>query len=317
MRWSGAAALFLAFAWTQAAALDSAVYPPTPPHPRSVAECVTLAQDYDRTVASLLRRYDDIGIGRGPQVAAGPCCRQEAASPGWCRTFQSHAAAWEAIQCAAIAKRNAVAECRRAVAVAVTQDDLSIADLGPYAKAGALSGRNEIETAQKVLETVEIVEELRSWIKAGNSTADLPGLVQKAAERAAKFDGTLPFVLDSEEKRLKYVPIANAVIREWAARMLNGIGIVHTQVISAFDRQMNALDREFPGLVRVSSPGKSPTPPTSRLASPAAGSCRDAVERKIGECDAAASIDPQRRANDFSFYQLCRAQYADELAHCN
>ncbi len=316
-RWVSVAALALVLSPSPTVAADSTSYPQTPANPRTAAECVALAQDYNRVRALLLQHYDNLGMGRGPQVAAGPCCKQTAASPGWCRTFQSHAAVWEAIQCADIAKDKATAACNRAVAIADTQANLSLDDVGPYVKtAAALSGRNELETAEKLLKVLSIGEELRSWATVGNSTAELQGLVQNSAERAISFDGTIPFVLDSEKKRLKYVSIANAVIREWAARMLNSAGIIHTDVVRAFNERMNTLEREFPGIARGATPATSLPLTNAGPATPAGGNCRDAIERKIGECDVVAAKDPQRRANDFSFYQRCRARYADELAHC-
>jgi hypothetical protein len=91
-------------------------YPPDPVAPRSAYDCNLLAREYRALRTELIERHEEIGDGRGPQVNAGPCCMSAPGSTRqWCRTYESHAAAWEAIHCVDIERERAVSLCREKV----------------------------------------------------------------------------------------------------------------------------------------------------------------------------------------------------------
>jgi hypothetical protein len=156
-------------------------YPPDPVRPTRVEECTDLSRAYGRVRSDLERAHTALGLGRGAQVDAGPCCKeQEAPGSGWCRTFQSHAAAWEAIHCCDRARRDAVRRCLDRVRVNRTPAEGVLEGL-------ALAKEGEFEAALKALQITRNIDVFTAWTRIGNDPDQMVTLTTVTAQQLAQY----------------------------------------------------------------------------------------------------------------------------------
>jgi hypothetical protein len=228
-------------------------YPPDPVRPTRVEQCTELGRAYSRIRERLEAAHGSLGWGRGPQVTAGPCCQQEEApGSGWCRTFQSHAAAWEAIHCCDRARREAVKRCIDQVRVNQTPVEGVLRGL-------AMVKEGEFEIAVKAIRIQRNIDIFKSWTRIGNDPDQLVDLTTVTAAQLAEYG------------------IVNPVAQAVVGHNLDLIGGTHDGVLQVLERVSDRAAREVASARRPSPPqGQAPTRPPG----PAGGQVLTCKERR-------------------------------------
>lgn len=211
-------------------ALSETVFPPDPPVPTTARDCAILVDEYSSVMRKLYAAYDAVGWGRGRQVHAGACCREEAAAQSWCVTFESHAPAWEAIHCAQLEQRRALNRCKANIV--------------------AVSARNFF-TEQHYYAVVkyrtmkEDIDLLRSWAKIRDlSSIDVSELAHRTAIRGVRRP-LFPWDKDSYAFR---DPVIRSIVRE------------NLEASERFERQaLSSLAKVEQTLQDLGNPGSAST----------------------------------------------------------
>lgn len=268
----------------------SADYPPDPPHPVATAECYQLATSYNALRAALQTQFNNLGNGHGPQVQAGACCAQTAASKAWCSIFQSHAAVWEQMACVDLAKGVAVGKCLASVRINRGDDATG---LPRY-----FASEEVFERADQVVKLNDWLELARSWASIGNEPAALRGAVERSAPEVVQ------------------AGIRDPIIQDFVNQNLEAIGVANDRIDEVFDQTIEAIETNFPGAV---SPGLRSL--YSALSGSSAGAgdpeaCKRAATAKIGACIEVEFAKPGRDPMDFTHIDRCSEQFRPELNLC-
>lgn len=244
----------------------AADYPPNPATPTEVGECSDLALKYLIVIKELQARHDAIGKGRGPQVNAGHCCAQNPGSTRqWCRTYQSHGAAWEAIHCAQNEKDRAVNACVAQVAQNRKGRPAPVRpnSIKDYFTAGRLADLPGFKMASDLLRYQNWFELATSWKGAGNDPTKLKNALSETSDVAIQ-EG-----------------FRNELVKQMVAYNLANIGVMHHQVEREFNTTVSMLENDFP---------RSLAPTKSQWALKAHSSldaqrCQEDADNWIAACD--------------------------------
>jgi hypothetical protein len=278
-------------------------YPAEPTAPRSVADCKQLYRDFYQVERELSRQHNALGWGRGAQVVAGPCCMSQTGQVGWCKTFASHAAAWEAIHCCQQARQLAVNRCmdkvRRVKAHEKTAERHSRrSDEG---RSPGRAGENLQEAIDTFTEMYDRASQLltlsarynlaREWLNIGNDRSQIVNLTHRTSEELAG------------------LAIKDEAVAELVVDNLDMIGAIHGDVTSVFDRRipekldtlLSEADRAFPGSVRAWQGRRSVAPNSVPNNEEACG--------RVAECIQSEMAQQGRNLSDFSFYERCTRRF--------